>query len=298
MENNEKALSMENEVLSQQPADEEEKKPELTDIDKAKALFEYEMTQVLLGFKNEVKKMKAKDVSEYLGMDVPDAGVEYSAPEADVKGIGYTDAHSPEMQEITPQEAQISVNVSVPEASVVDLSFGCEYTVSASVSVPAEKTVGSLAIKGDFEPSSQVSVPEAGKVSVPAVGAAQVKAVTVHKYSDVPAAAVPVPAKVEAGDISVSVPAAEKAQIPALTGVTDVSASVKADVPAAVDADGFVLAAAEVGSVNVSVPDTAVPEIPAVSSPEPKVAEYPAIPPKPDFSAIYSDIIESVRAEL
>ena len=64
---------------------------EQSSLERAKALFEYEMTEVLLNFRQEAATMKGRDSSEYLSMEVPSAGVEYAAPAVALEGIGYED---------------------------------------------------------------------------------------------------------------------------------------------------------------------------------------------------------------
>ena len=81
MENNEQQL----------PVQQNEDLLEFSDAEKIKELFEYEMTEVLLGFKKEAVRFKRKDVSEYLDMDLPQTGIEYASPEIELNGIEYSE---------------------------------------------------------------------------------------------------------------------------------------------------------------------------------------------------------------
>ena len=74
------------ELLNEQNTDQAAEKQELTSIERAKALFEYEMTEVLLNFKNEVRAVKDSPAAEYINMEVPKSGVAYDAPDIAVEG--------------------------------------------------------------------------------------------------------------------------------------------------------------------------------------------------------------------
>lgn len=84
---------MENEQ-QQLPVQQKDEFPEYSDIERTKALFEYEMTEVLLGFKKEAVRFKRRDVSEYLDMELPQAGVDYTSPDISLKGIEYSETDS------------------------------------------------------------------------------------------------------------------------------------------------------------------------------------------------------------
>ena len=83
----------------------------LADIEEKKEQFEHEMTQVMLAFKNEAKNLKAKDVSEYLEMDIGKAGVEFNPSEFEVKGVNA--ASAPEIKEIMPAEGTNEISLSI-----------------------------------------------------------------------------------------------------------------------------------------------------------------------------------------
>lgn len=295
MENNEKTLSPQQQDAAVQPAKEE--KAELTELEKAKALFEYEMTEVLLCFKNEAKHLKAKNVSEYLDMDIPDAGLDYTAPDTGVKDIE-TDAPSVSgMPEMKVQEAQVAVNVIVPESAEIGLSFGADVEPKAQIEVPEAKALDLPEVSQDFEPSAAVSVPKAAEVAAAELAAPDVKGMTVHHYTESLKVSVSQLTAAELTDISVSVPEA-KAGCPSVRAVTEVAAPKAAPSFVTVSEESFALAGAEVGEIKLAAVSTELPEIPDIAAPRPKAQNYPDVPEKPDFSAYYSDIIEAVRAEL
>ena len=88
MDNNKDIMPEQN--AAEQPAE----KQEMTSLDRAKELFEYEMTEVLLNFKSEVSTMRGKAEPDYINREVPKAGVAYEAPDIAVEGIDYTESNT------------------------------------------------------------------------------------------------------------------------------------------------------------------------------------------------------------
>ncbi len=82
------------------------------DIDRIKELFEYEMTEVLLGFKREAVRFKRKDVSQYLDMELPPAGVDYVSSETELDSVDYNEA-----KPIEP----IDLSITAPEITKTDM---------------------------------------------------------------------------------------------------------------------------------------------------------------------------------
>ena len=277
----------------------ENKNENLTDIEKAKELFAYEMTEILLNFREEMAKPKANPDAAYLDAEVPAAQLEYAAPEIALKGIGY---HMPEQTapfeaavlraeavkpvRLTAGSAVVPELLPVPEISAQDPAAIRAAVTQTELTVPGADSAGKLIAAAAFRqgaPQIAVSLP-AEIPEAPQIAALPAEAA-------VPQIAVTVPDTA----VNCAVFAAKQAEIPAAK-LPD-----SADYPVPViDGSRFSLPQAEDVSVSVAyeLPQTAgfrMPEIPqhTVTAPQ-----YPEVPEKPDISGAVTDILAAVRAEI
>ena len=114
MDNNKDIMPEQN--AAEQPAE----KQEMTSIERAKELFEYEMTEVLLNFRSEVSTMRGKAEPGYVNREVPKAGVAYEAPDIAVAGIDYTEENTDIALDTDAVRADFAVSFdgAVPEIPV------------------------------------------------------------------------------------------------------------------------------------------------------------------------------------
>ena len=117
MENNEQAMS------GVQTAETEQ---EMSSLDKAKELFEYEMTDVLLNFRNEVSQLRNDPNAEFLRR-------EYKTPEFDFTA-----------PELTVQKSELSFGSDVQEINVE-----CKSVEGSLVDVQAVKGVKNALMGGE-----------------------------------------------------------------------------------------------------------------------------------------------------
>lgn len=330
---------------------------ELQTMEKTKLLFEYEMTSVLLNFRNEVKNLKGKDVSEYLDMEVPKASVDFTAPDIQLESVGFTQIPGRISFDTTASaDIKASVNISelpeihsvsvgmscgdvsalplktidgvnIPTVSVPDIS-GCaaavtEKTVAAAV---PEKMVFSPEIKSQQLIMPDITVPDteiqfsgiktadlSGNITKPSIHIddaqgfktpvlPEVRAVSIENgsaFENVSISAIEMKNDVQLAEISVPVQevgviSLPEIQVKEISDVTPVIVDIPekyssvdiAAAPSVKKPDGIIIADISKGFC--------FPEIPPA---ETKTAEYPDIPEKPDFSAYYKDILDSLRAE-
>lgn len=266
----------------------ENKKEVLTDMEEAKELFEYEMTAVLLNFKNEVDEI-GKDVNtEYIEMEIDKPELEYKAPEIELSGIAYE---------------QAEIKNSLNEVSLSAGEIGIELSSDVSSPEVSVKTdVGKPEVDKEAFKASAVSVPAA--LEIPKVGDVQKQYVTdIAVAVELPKISVPVGlddvrSAVEAPSVSVpdtdisqqafELPQAEKPQ-----------ADIKGTEVSAISREMFGISPAEkvelsITPISVTETDIKVPELPKNDISMPK---YPEVPEKPDFSAYYEDILTAVGKE-
>ena len=284
MDNNEKSMSA-----------------ELIDVEEKKEQFEHEMTQVMLAFKNEVKNLKANDVSEYLEMDIGKAGVEFTPSEFEVKEMQTVSA--PELASIEQIKGteEISVNIAPPEYKAVDikaLSFEDKPVPSVNTEIPQ-------AFKTDFKADADISVSSVETAVIPEVSFTAPSSdyeVSLSLSNTVPAQSVAFASElsqVQVKELDVSVPETGSTAVNAPLSAPDISVSLSEKLPdASVMTDRLVLKETEPQSFSVAAVDTAAPQIPELPKPAAIAEVTAAIPPKPDFTSYYSEIIEAVNAEL
>lgn len=307
------------EAVAEQPTEEQ------SSLERAKALFEYEMTEVLLNFRQEAATMKGRDSSEYLSMEVPPAGVEYAAPAVALEGIGYEDKDTRVTldAETLRAEAPSDVSVTAPAIPDVDLT-AVSVGAPAFVSVPAPEIPAvelSTAFHAETEDLSvSVPVPEVRSVTFekpPAPTLAGVDAVPEARLdaevfllslesrltftAEIPTlekqAVVFEPGGAELKSAPITVPDAPPAELQPIPSSPELRMAVTvedADVPQIPEMNK-----AELVWQPVSVPDA----VPVSFETMPAEAQIPGvclppIPEKPDFSAEYAEITELLRAEL
>lgn len=290
----------------------ENNKEALTDLDKAKEIFEYEMTEVLLGFKNEVKQNMHRDINaEYMQMETPSAGVEFTPPEVDIKGPeGIPQVGTAKISAEGLSAADIEIKgISLPASGFgfkaaafegADVGEGVKIAVPSSTvksegfGIPAAGEVEAR-VSAEIKALSTANIAEAGK----GIKAAETELAGV-KIADVPSPkAVPKDGPVEIGSLGVKVPDTEgkqlKAQIPAAA-----EPEVKAGISLP-DIDAAAIAAGRADEVEIKVKvdegksfeDT----VSEMQKPQPAIV-YPEIPPMPDFSSDINDILNTVRSEI
>ena len=108
------------------------KKETLSDIDRARALFEYEMTGVLLNFQNEAEQMQGDVISEYMEMAVPDPRFEYSAPDIEIENINVDVSNSNNTVDAVIIQAD-SPKISITEFVAIDNFDSLSLNVSSKV---------------------------------------------------------------------------------------------------------------------------------------------------------------------
>lgn len=273
---------------------------EKTGLDKAKELFEYEMTEVLLNFKQEAASMKGTPSAEYLGMEVPAAGVEYQSPELEVEGIDYRETDAAVSIDSSALRTDLPpVAVAVPEAAAVELSTDVKIEVDESAFTAAE-------------------VPSMAEITVPAAQEPVLTGVDVPDVSLDADFAIP-PAAEIAPSVSAEVPSVtaeyDLGAAPAVSAQTEIAEVKAVDLPP-LSADltpEIDVAVAEVKKPHIPeqttleaavLPPIEIPDASAVSftldAPEAAAVppEMPEIPAQPDFSADCAEITDLLRREL
>lgn len=298
----------------------EQNEQELADIERARELFEYEMTEVLLNFQSEVKSMKRRDVSEYLDMELPKAGIDYTAPEIGVKGIDYTDEginlslngqklSAQPFQPVSGEIAEVpavsvdtaampSLTVTKPPLTVEEMPVFDGNVFAAGIQKKVAVQQPDAAAWAIPDVKMQTAVLAAGKVNQPQI------ALTVSQPGAVSVPLMPKPAAVSFPAVEVPSDMNRTVSLPVLSEVTLSSEGM--DGVTVPDASPAKVTAVTAVSVEIKKPDNLVPmqDSPVVAMPElppvkaAEAAAYPAIPEKPDFSMYYTDIMQSLKAEI
>ncbi|MBR1481560.1 MAG: hypothetical protein IJ598_01185 [Ruminococcus sp.] len=273
--------------------------PEKTGIEKAKELFEYEMTEVLLNFRQEAASMKGTPSAEYLGMEVPSAGVAYAPAELTVEGIGYQQPDTAVALDTAAIQTDLPpVCVAVPETAAVELSTEATVEIDDSAFVAAAvPAVAPVTLPAAQPPAVAVAVPE----------------VRADADFTVPPAKAPTA-------VPVSVPPAVQAQYdfgaaPAVSATVGVAAAEAVVLPPLPKAAQPTLAVAveEIQAPAVPTPAPVRPaELPPMHIPEASAVSLtldappttfaqptlPDIPEKPDTAAECAAITDLLRKEL
>lgn len=303
-------------------------------IEHAKELFEYEMSEVLLNFKKEAASFKRRDVSEYLDKEIPKADIAFTAPEVELKGIDYSD----EQQAVSlPAASAAPITVkkpaltedTIPSVSVRFTSPTC--TVSgpeqSAVVMPPEKLALLAAMPDLSVQAAPIDVPDV-QVNTDAFRLEAVPDMSVSIQTDMTAPVIHedtfTMGDVKEPEISLNVATAEKFEMPVIPAAKEIQTpalSLPADVAVSLTVPAL---KAEDELKDISVPEAkafVMPELPAeptlhlpdaiapaaesavwkapvFSEAAPVHAEIPAVPEKPDFSMYYADIVESLKAAL
>lgn len=323
MDNNKDFMPEQN--AAEQPAE----KQEMTSIERAKELFEYEMTEVLLNFRSEVSTMRGKAASGYVNREVPKAGVAYEAPDIAVAGIDYTEENTdialdtdavradfavsfdgavPEIPVFTQQTAVTTeapaFTAEVPDIPVfrADALFAAPkaQTAAVSVAVPEAQIGASFALPPAEQGEAPVMNTDVPPVDATrfAVGAVSTAEVTVENI-EVPVVAIAEPAAVSLEQPALSIAEVSAPAVPAISVQTD-AAFPAIDVPQteSVSLPSGAVTAPTV-EIDVAVPETALPTL-SIGIPENRETApvpYPEIPETPDFSAYYAEITEAIKQE-
>ena len=323
MDNNKDIMPEQN--AAEQPAE----KQEMTSIERAKELFEYEMTEVLLNFRSEVSTMRGKAAPGYVNREVPKAGVAYEAPDIAVAGIDYTEENTdialdtdavradfavsfdgavPEIPVFTQQTAVTTeapaFTAEVPDIPVfrADALFAAPkaQTAAVSVAVPEAQIGASFALPPAEQGEAPVMNTDVPPVDATrfAVGAVSTAEVTVENI-EVPVVAIAEPAAVSLEQPALSIAEVSAPAVPAISVQTD-AAFPAIDVPQteSVSLPSGAVTAPTV-EIDVAVPETALPTL-SIGIPENRETApvpYPEIPETPDFSAYYAEITEAIKQE-
>ena len=323
MDNNKDFMPEQN--AAEQPAE----KQEMTSIERAKELFEYEMTEVLLNFRSEVSTMRGKAAPGYVNREVPKAGVAYEAPDIAVAGIEYTEENTdialdtdavradfavsfdgavPEIPVFTQQTAVTTeapaFTAEVPDIPVfrADALFAAPkaQTAAVSVAVPEAQIGASFALPSAEQgeaPVMNTDVPpvDAARFAVGAVSSAEVSVENI----EIPVVAIAEPAAVSLEQPALSIAEVSAPAVPAISVQTD-AAFPAIDVPQTESVSlVYDEKKAPTVEIDVAVPETALPTL-SIGIPENRETApvpYPEIPETPDFSAYYAEITEAIKQE-
>ncbi len=323
MDNNKDIMPEQN--AAEQPAE----KQEMTSIERAKELFEYEMTEVLLNFRSEVSTMRGKAAPGYVNREVPKAGVAYEAPDIAVAGIDYTEENTdialdtdavradfavsfdgavPEIPVFTQQTAVTTeapaFTAEVPDIPVfrADALFAAPkaQTAAVSVAVPEAQIGASFALPSAEQGEAPVMNTDVPPVDAArfAVGAVSTAEVTVENI-EVPVVAIAEPAAVSLEQPALSIAEVSAPAVPAISVQTD-AAFPAIDVPQTESVSlVYDEKKAPTVEIDVAVPETALPTL-SIGIPENRETApvpYPEIPETPDFSAYYAEITEAIKQE-
>ncbi len=323
MDNNKDIMPEQN--AAEQPAE----KQEMTSIERAKELFEYEMTEVLLNFRSEVSTMRGKAASGYVNREVPKAGVAYEAPDIAVAGIEYTEENTdialdtdavradfavsfdgavPEIPVFTQQTAVTTeapaFTAEVPDIPVfrADALFAAPkaQTAAVSVAVPEAQIGASFALPSAEQGEAPVMNTDVPPVDAArfAVGAVSTAEVTVENI-EVPVVAIAEPAAVSLEQPALSIAEVSAPAVPAISVQTD-AAFPAIDVPQTESVSlVYDEKKAPTVEIDVAVPETALPTL-SIGIPENRETApvpYPEIPETPGFSAYYAEITEAIKQE-
>ncbi|MBR6045154.1 MAG: hypothetical protein IKP47_05920 [Ruminococcus sp.] len=218
-------------------------------IERAKALFEYEMTAVLLAAAEE-KEAQQNLLNEYLEMEIDKPEVVFGAPEFKAEGVGYEAPGEIRAPEFTAPEAEKFDGLEdyrEPESFTLPGMPGAADPRKAVAAVfPKEAAAAEAFDAGKLSAAAEVK--ELPKVSV---SAAEIPAGFKPLDADM-AGSVP---EVKAPETGVgAVPGIEIPELPAAAAVSAVDTGL--DVNAGKAGVGFEAPACEV-SVEAEVPDTA-----------------------------------------
>lgn len=366
MENKEQQMPVQQVEQSQELSDQELQE---FSAERAKELFEYEMSEVLLNFNQEVGRIKRKDVSEYLDMEVPKADIKFEVHQKKLKGIDFSDKNT-DISHDEPKETKVEItpiSVEVPEtpdisiegkkddieikalsgAVFAELGLSEDGSLSAGVDfAPPSFTSPTVSGKDSFavpekfslEPEISAQTVDVSPIAVPdtKIGKSVFKTPAAYildtdtKSVDVPAIDTGVFSidSVKAPEVSMSVSEVKEYNVPTIPNLKSVEKpelSIPDNAPELFDTESFKKQSEiEVEDITVPVSNVSPFDVPAISvdntdvkaqisvpstdignlmvmtlpeSEAPNV-DFPDVPKKPDFSMYYTDIVESLRAEM
>lgn len=142
----------------------QEEELQYSDIDRVKELFEYEMTEVLLGFKEEKVRFKRKDVSEYIDMELPKTDVDFSSSEIELKGIEYQDAKDIKPIETLPKDLQVSLpdSIEITQTEQISIKTGILKSIELEKPLAQDKDLKARTVSyvaSDIEMVSSLGIP-------------------------------------------------------------------------------------------------------------------------------------------
>ncbi|MBR6102527.1 MAG: hypothetical protein IKP95_08875 [Ruminococcus sp.] len=276
----------------------EQNKETLTEMDKARELFEYEMTSILATLHGTFDNVGKDITSEYLEMEIEQPNLEYTSPEIALTGIGYEQP-----------EAKNSIGEAKLEAGSVSFTLSSELPSADKVSIGGIGSpvadYSSVRAAITAETASHIEQSFAAKLAdVFAAPAEQKKIDLGVKVAEVKApVGFEIPKTAEKPSVGISVPAADITAGFELSKVDKPTASIS-PLPSFSEASAlkcvFELIAPEitgfgVDSELVKEKSFAVPELPSYTF---TVPERYDVPEKPDFSAFYDDVLDALRAEI
>ena len=291
----------------------------VTDIERNKELFEYEMTEVLIKLKGEFAAVKGEDVKgDNIGMTVEKPNIELKEPKLTVDGIHVDIAEIPDTMEIKPIKVTLldkllseTTKITAPgEIRITKKDPGSPKQLLKDLNerfdIPAISITGFSDEKKNIDKTaitSKVEIPNVKIGSVKTGSADKKVSVTVANDLAVPekisAAAKDKPVLSEAVSIgNIAVPEIKTAPALAKTTVMPVDAvRIKGtDIPAV--KAGFDPGIKFDVSVSVAVPDLEMPkpDIEDFRAEKAKMPAFPDVPEKPDFSGYIEDILNSFKA--
>ncbi|MBR1764671.1 MAG: hypothetical protein IJ746_04690 [Ruminococcus sp.] len=235
-------------------------------IEKAKALFEYEMTSVLLAVVEENKAGKER-VRKYMEMEVAEPKLEYTAPELEPQEVSF---EAPSEQIVPPafEEPEISVKVEglseIAEThgfAAPELAADTALRESAAASLPTVADVGSFSAEA-LQNAAAADIPPAELSLSPLPEDMGPMEVSLEADIHIEAPSLDIPETAESFDLGIAESAAVTADIP--LPPTDAKAGL-----------AFRLPEAEVTPAEIEV--AAAPELPTLTLPEAPKVTAPAI---------------------
>ena len=164
-------------------------------IERARELFEYEMTEVLLNFKGEMNALRSRDRAAAVSVETPKAEVAYTPPEIELSGVD-----CPECGEVSLSGESIRADVRVASVEVPPVP---EVVIPAQKAVDAQ-TAFTVAFSSPPK-AAEWTAPEALSVNAEALYAAAEQALLAKQPENTAYELAAKPVSVE-----VSVPSAER----------------------------------------------------------------------------------------
>ena len=274
----------------------ENNKETLTDIDKAKELFEYEMTEILLNLHGKFDNVGKDITSEYLNMEIEEPKLEYDAPEITLTGISYEQQSSGKLEKVDLKADAVKIELpELPSAEpvavkAIDKADVDMQAVKAALSGTAADA-SKFSAKGLIAGIEKASQPRVISVDVNVSEAEAPILSELPKAAPVPEINIEMPeVAVDSGRFTVAAPDKPEIKISSFPMLSEASAFKCI----------FELIAPEREKISIGYEPTgtdgfAVPELHRSSVTLPRYTQ-PA--PKPDVSSIFYDLMEAVKSEI